>query len=46
MIHIGRTGDTNNTSIVPVSFSLTIDTEVIMAQIKIKINPMIPGTKL
>ena len=42
----GRTGDTSSTSIVPVSFSRTIDTEVIMAQIRMKIMPMMPGTKL
>ena len=45
-IRNGRTGDTSSTSIVPVSFSRTIDTEVIMAQINMKIIPMIPGTKL
>ena len=42
----GRTGETSNTSIVPLSFSRTIDTEVISAQISMNINPMIPGTKL
>ena len=46
MIRMGRTGDTSSTSIVPVSFSRTIDTEVIMAQIRMKMSPMIPGTKL
>jgi len=45
-IRSGRTGDTSNTSMVPVSFSRTIDTEVIMAQINMNINPMSPGTKL
>ena len=30
----GRTGDTNSTSIVPFSFSRTIEIEVIMAQMK------------
>src|SRR3989339_1039895 len=39
---IGRTGDTRRTSIVPVSFSLTIDIEVIIAQMSISINPITP----
>lgn len=42
----GRTGDTSKRSIVPDSFSLTIDTDVIMAHISIKIMPIMPGTKL
>ena len=46
MILMGLTGETSNTSIVPLSFSLTIATEVIIAQIKININPIMPGTKL
>ena len=45
-IRIGRTGETSSTSIVPVSFSRTIDTEVMIAQMTMKINPMMPGTKL
>ena len=39
-------GDTNRTSIVPVSFSRTMEMEVIIAQISISINPITPGTKL
>ena len=46
MIVLGFMGETNNRLIVPFSFSPTIDTEVIMAQIRIKIIPKIPGTKL
>ena len=42
----GRTGDTNSTSMVPRSFSLTIEMEVIMAQISIRSMPMMAGTKL
>ena len=42
----GRTGDTNSTSIVPFSFSRTIEIEVIMAQISINSIPMMAGTKL
>lgn len=45
-MRMGRTGETSSTSIVPVSFSRTIDTEVMMAQIRMKISPMMPGTKL
>ena len=40
------TGETNSISIVPVSFSRTMDMEVIMAQINIRISPITPGTKL
>ena len=43
---IGWTGDTSRTSIVPVSFSRTMDMEVKIAHIRININPIIPGTKL
>ena len=46
MIVLGFMGETNNRLIVPFSFSPTIDTDVIMAQIRIKIIPRIPGTKL
>lgn len=46
MIKIGRMGDTNRTSIVPVSFSRTMEMEVIIAQISISINPITPGTKI
>ena len=46
MIKIGRMGDTNRTSIVPVSFSRTMEMEVIIAQISISISPITPGTKL
>ncbi len=42
----GRIGETSKISIVPVSFSLTIDTDVSIAHISIKISPMMPGTKL
>ena len=45
-IFIGFIGDTSSTSMLPVSFSLTMDTEVISAQISSSISPMIPGTKL
>ena len=34
------------TSIVPVSFSRTMEMEVIIAQISIRISPITPGTKL
>ena len=43
---MGRTGETSNTSIVPISFSRTMETDVIMAQISIRIKPITPGTKL
>ena len=43
---MGFTGDTNSTSMVPVSFSRTMLMEVMMAQISRKIIPMMPGTKL
>ena len=46
IINSGFTGETNNTSIVPVSFSRTMEIEVIMAQISIRIKPITPGTKL
>ena len=46
IIYKGLTGDTKSTSIVPLSFSRTILTEVIIAHINIKSIPMIPGTKL
>ena len=46
MIHIGFTGDTSSSSIVPVSFSLTIDTDVIIEHIIMRMSPMTPGTKL
>jgi len=46
MIHIGLTGDTRRISIVPISFSRTMDTEVIRAQIRMKMSPIMPGTKL
>ena len=45
-ISSGRAGLTNSNSIVPRSFSLAMLMEVISAQIKIKITPMMPGTKL
>ena len=40
------TGETSSRSIVPVSFSLTMETEVIIAHIRMKIIPIMPGTKL
>src|SRR5574344_2469469 len=46
IIIIGFIGETNNTSIVPRSFSFTMLTEVIMAQISMSNIPIIPGTKL
>ena len=39
MMNSGLTGETSRTSIVPVSFSRTMEMEVIMAQISIRINP-------
>ena len=41
----GRTGDTNSTSIVPSSFSRVMATEVIIAEISIRMITMTPGTK-
>ena len=41
----GRTGDTKSRFMVPVSFSLTMETDVIIAQMSMKIMPMMPGTK-
>jgi len=46
MIKIGLIGETNNTSIVPISFSRTIDIDVIIAHINIRMSPITPGTKL
>ena len=46
MMKIGRMGDTSSTSIVPVSFSRTMEMAVIMAQMSISISPITPGTKL
>ena len=40
----GRTGDTSSRSMVPDSRSLTMDTEVIMEQMRMNIIPMMPGT--
>ena len=45
-IHTGRTGETSTNSIVPNSFSRTMETEVIIEHISIRINPITPGTKL
>ena len=42
----GLIGETRRISIVPDSFSLTIEMEVIMAQMRMIISPMTPGTKL
>ena len=46
MIICGLIGETSSTSIVPVSFSLTMAMDVIMAQMRMIIRPMTPGTKL
>ena len=46
MIISGRTGDTSSTSIVPFSFSRTMEMEVIIAQMSISNMPMMAGTKL
>ena len=46
IIQNGLTGDTRSSSSVPVSFSFTMDTAVIIEQISIRIKPMTPGTKL
>ena len=46
MIIIGLIGEVSSTSIEPVSFSRTIATAVIIAQISIRIKPITPGTKL
>ena len=45
-IWIGFSGDASRTSMVPISFSLLIEMEVIMAEISIKIIAMIPGTNM
>src|SRR5690554_3131479 len=42
----GLNGDTSNTSIVPLSFSLTMETEVISTQTSSRIRDITPGTKL
>ena len=42
----GLTGDTSSTSMVPFSFSRTIEMEVIMAHTSISSIPMMAGTKL
>src|SRR5690606_17436922 len=46
MTHTGLNGDTSSTSMVPVSFSLTMDMAVIMTETNINTNAMTPGTKL
>ena len=46
MIISGRTGLTSSTSIVPLSFSLTMLILVIIAQMSTRMMPMMPGTKL
>ncbi len=46
MIYTGGRGEASSTSIVPVSFSRTIEIEVISVQSSITIIPMIAGTKL
>ena len=42
----GLTGETSSTSIVPRSFSRTMDIEVIIAHTSISSMPMMAGTKL
>ena len=42
----GLKGDTSKISIVPFSFSFTMDTEVIKTQISSSTNAITPGTKL
>lgn len=46
MTRAGFKGDMSSTSILPCSFSRTMETLVIIAQISIKISPSKPGTKL
>lgn len=46
IIRNGLMGDTSNTSMVPCSFSRVSDTEVMSAQMRIIITPIIPGTVL
>ena len=46
MIMIGGMGETSITSNVPNSFSFVIDTDVIIAQINIRMRPITPGTVL
>ncbi len=43
---MGLSGDTSNTSMVPISFSRAMVMEVIIADTSIKISVMTPGTKL
>jgi len=42
----GFSGDTSNTSMILISFSRTIETEVIIAEMMISIIAITPGTKL
>ena|GEM_PF-6142448 len=42
----GFTGETSSTSMVPFSFSRTMDTLVIMAHTSMSSMPMMAGTKL
>ena len=46
MICKGFNGETNITSMVPISFSRAIEIEVIMAETSIKIRAMVPGTNI
>ena len=46
MMWIGRIGEASRISMVPVSFSRTIETLVIIAQMSINTTPITPGTKL
>ena len=46
MTQSGLTGETSRSSSVPVSFSLTMETAVIIEQMSISISPITPGTKL
>ena len=43
---MGFSGEASKTSMVPSSFSLLIEIEVIMAEINIKIMAIIPGTNM
>ena len=46
MMHAGDSGDAKSTSIVPVSFSRTIDTLLIITHTSMSTMPITPGTKL
>ena len=46
MTRIGLKGDTSNISMVPVSFSFTMEMAVIITQTSISTRAITPGTKL